>query len=175
SLPGTGIPSLPPFPPLVLVLVLARFSSITGVATCWVLSMGAASGPGAGSAGGAADTSAFSSMSAISAPTATVWSGLTRIFATRPATGDGNSALILSVMISASDSSFSTQSPSLLSQDPTVPSATDSPKRGIFTGVGIYILLCKYVYWFTDIHHLICLGWATWATIKVPSLLSPTH
>src|SRR5205085_253012 len=52
--------------------------------------------------------------------------------------GDGSSALILSVMISASDSSFSTQSPSLLSQDPTVPSATDSPKRGIFTGVGIY-------------------------------------
>src|SRR4051794_7752929 len=41
-------------------------------------------------------------------------------------------------MISASDSSFSTQSPSFLSQDPTVPSETDSPSRGIFTCVGIY-------------------------------------
>src|SRR6266567_4133266 len=60
----------------------------------------------------------------------------------RPATGDGSSALILSVMISASDSSLSTQSPSFLSQAPTVPSATDSPSRGIFTGVGICVLLC---------------------------------
>src|SRR5205823_2857725 len=55
------------------------------------------------------------------------------------ATGEGSSALILSVMISASDSSFSTQSPSCLSQLPTVPSATDSPRRGIFTGVGMYL------------------------------------
>src|SRR5260370_35327580 len=45
-------------------------------------------------------------------------------------------------MISASDSSLSTQSPSFLSQAPTVPSATDSPSRGIFTGVGICVLLC---------------------------------
>src|SRR5712692_8328738 len=94
---------------------------------------------GAASGGGEAETSAFSSMSAISAPTGTVSSALTRIFVNRPATGEGSSAFILSVITSASDSSFSTQSPSFFSQLPTVPSATDSPNRGIFIGVSMYL------------------------------------
>ena len=101
-------------------------------------SIGAASGPGAGSVGGEVETSAFSSISAISTPTGTVSSTLTRIFVRRPATGDGSSAFILSVMISARDSSRSTQSPSFFSQFPIVPSATDSPNRGILIGVGMF-------------------------------------
>ncbi len=71
-----------------------------GVSTC------AVSGPGAVSSCADAETSAFSSITAISTPTGTVWSACTRIFARRPATGEGSSALILSVMISASDSLF---------------------------------------------------------------------
>src|SRR5213078_1834681 len=87
---------------------------------------------------GEVETSAFSSISAISTPTGTVSSTLTRIFVRRPARGDGSSAFILSVIISARDSSRSTQSPSFFSQLPIVPSATDSPKRGILTDVGIF-------------------------------------
>ena len=118
-------------------LALVSLCSMTGVAACSGFFTGAASGPGAAWAGGDAETSAFSSIIAMSAPTGTVSSTLTSIFVRRPAMGDGSSALILSVMISARDSSFSTQSPSFLSQDPMVPSATDSPNRGIFTGVGM--------------------------------------
>src|SRR5204863_5286522 len=92
-------------------------------------------------AGGAADTSALSSISAMSVPTSTVSSACTRIFTRRPARGEGSSAVILSVMTSARASSFSTVSPSCLSQAPIVPSATVSPSRGILTGVGIHILL----------------------------------
>src|SRR5258708_2051122 len=108
-------------------------SSMTATFARAGLSMGAAS------AGGEDETSAFSSISAISAPTGTVSSALTRIFVNRPATGEGSSAFILSVITSASDSSFSTQSPSFFSQLPTVPSATDSPNRGIFIGVSMYL------------------------------------
>ena len=90
--------------------------------------------------GDAVSASTAASIKAMSVPTATVSSAWTRILTRRPSTGEGNSAFILSVMISASDSSRSTQSPSFFSQLPIVPSATDSPRRGIFTGVGISLL-----------------------------------
>src|SRR6516162_5137745 len=130
--------------------------------TCSGFSTGAASAPGAGSAGGEAETSAFSSIRAISTPTGTVSSTLTRILDRRPATGDGSSAFILSVIISARDSSRSTQSPSFFNQLPMVPSATDSPKRGILIGIGIFdsFVNCNmYLYhlyrWISNETHLL--------------------
>ena len=125
------VDALEPLPSLALLFSMTATFARSG------FSIGAASGPGRGSAGGEVETSAFSSISAISAPTGTVSSTLTRIFVRRPAIGEGSSAFILSVIISARDSSRSTQSPSFFSQLPTVPSATDSPNRGILTGVGI--------------------------------------
>src|SRR5690242_12151785 len=72
-----------------------------------------------------------SSISAISAPTLTVSSSFTRILTTRPETGEGYSAVTLSVMISTSGSSRLMASPSCFSQRPTVPSETDSPSWGM--------------------------------------------
>src|SRR6185437_4000600 len=57
-----------------------------------------------------------SSISAISAPTFTVSSSFTRILTTRPVTGEGYSAVTLSVMISTRGSSRLMVSPSCLSQ-----------------------------------------------------------
>src|SRR5579884_1666535 len=82
-----------------------------------------------------------SSISAISVPTGTVASSGTRMRTTLPVTGEGYSAVTLSVMISTSASSFLTVSPTCLSQRPTVPSETDSPSRGMVIFVGIPTLL----------------------------------
>src|SRR5215204_2057677 len=72
--------------------------------------------------------------STISVPTSTVEPSETRNFSMVPATGDGSSALTLSVSTSARGSSISTSSPSALSQRVMVPSVTLSPSCGIVTG-----------------------------------------
>ena len=72
-------------------------------------------------------------MIASSAPTATVESTPTTIFAITPATGEGISVSTLSVETSSSGSSIATVSPSALSQRVTVPSVTLSPSAGIVT------------------------------------------
>src|ERR671921_222317 len=74
----------------------------------------------------AAGESPSSATSAISVPTSTVEPSETRNFWIVPATGEGNSALTLSV---------STSSPSDLSQRVIVPSVTLSPSCGIVTGL----------------------------------------
>ena len=71
------------------------------------------------------------SIIAIGAPVATVWPSLTISSRMRPATGEGTSALTLSVEISTKASYFSTLSPTRLSQCETVPSVTVSPSWGI--------------------------------------------
>src|SRR5215218_2419024 len=72
--------------------------------------------------------------STISVPTSTVVPSETRNFSIVPATGEGSSALTLSVSTSAKGSSISTSSPSALSQRVMVPSVTLSPSCGIVTG-----------------------------------------
>src|SRR5829696_2332392 len=72
--------------------------------------------------------------STISVPTSTVVPSETRNFSIVPATGEGSSALTLSVSTSARGSSISTSSPSALSQRVMVPSVTLSPSCGIVTG-----------------------------------------
>jgi hypothetical protein len=74
-------------------------------------------------------------MSAISVPTSTVSPSEIRSFSIFPANGEGSSELTLSVSISQRGSSFSTSSPSALSQRAIVPSVTLSPSWGIVTGV----------------------------------------
>src|SRR5918993_239873 len=83
----------------------------------------------------AAGESPSSATSAISVPTSTVEPSETRNFWIVPATGEGNSALTLSVSTSARGSSISTSSPSDLSQRVMVPSVTLSPSCGIVTGL----------------------------------------
>src|ERR671913_997046 len=83
----------------------------------------------------AAWESLSSATSAISVPTSTVEPSETRNFSIVPATGEGNSALTLSVSTSARGSSISTSSPSDLSQRVMVPSVTLSPSCGIVTGL----------------------------------------
>src|SRR5918996_1739755 len=83
----------------------------------------------------AAGESLSSATSAISVPTSTVEPSETRNFSILPATGEGNSALTLSVSTSARGSSISTSSPSDLSQRVIVPSVTLSPSCGIVTGL----------------------------------------
>src|SRR5918997_5915891 len=92
----------------------------------------------------AAGESISSVTSAISVPTSTVEPSETRNFSILPATGEGNSALTLSVSTSARGSSISTSSPSDLSQRFIVPSVTLSPSCGIVTGLatGSSCLLC---------------------------------
>ena len=58
-------------------------------------------------------------MVQINVPTATVSPSLTLISASTPSTGEGTSALTLSVMTSSSDSYFSTRSPGCFSHLPT--------------------------------------------------------
>ncbi len=69
--------------------------------------------------------------------TGTVSPSLTAIDVSTPAAGDGISASTLSVEISKSGSSRSTESPTFLIQRTIVPSAIDSPICGITTGVDI--------------------------------------
>src|SRR5215218_8531070 len=83
----------------------------------------------------AAGESLSSATRAISVPTSTVEPSETRNFSILPATGEGNSALTLSVSTSARGSSISTSSPSDLSQRVIVPSVTLSPSCGIVTGL----------------------------------------
>src|SRR5215218_8721252 len=82
----------------------------------------------------AAGESPATATSTISVPTLTVEPSETRNFSILPATGDGSSALTLSVSTSARGSSISTSSPSALSQRVMVPSVTLSPSCGIVTG-----------------------------------------
>src|ERR671910_1243694 len=111
----------------------------------------------------AAGESLSSATSAISVPTSTVAPSETRNFSMVPATGDGKSALTLSVSTSARGSSISTSSPSDLSQRVIVPSVTLSPSCGIVTGLatapplvarqlehGFFYLLCR---WHEAVHH----------------------
>src|SRR5918995_5507329 len=81
----------------------------------------------------AAGESLSSVTSAISVPTSTVEPSETRNFSILPATGEGSSALTLSVSTSARGSSISTSSPSDLSQRVIVPSVMLSPSCGIVT------------------------------------------
>src|SRR5215204_6018706 len=83
----------------------------------------------------AAGDSLSSVTSAISVPTSTVEPSETRNFSILPATGEGSSALTLSVSTSARGSSMATSSPSDLSQRVMVPSVTLSPSCGIVTGL----------------------------------------
>jgi len=81
-------------------------------------------------------------MIAISALFGTVSPSSTRIFVRTPSTGDGTSALTLSVMTSRSGSYFSTASPGCFSHLPIVPSATLSPSWGIVTlATGPFLLV----------------------------------
>lgn len=69
--------------------------------------------------------------------TGTVSPSFTAIAISTPAAGDGISASTLSVEISKSGSSRSTESPTFLIQRTMVPSAIDSPIWGMTTGVDI--------------------------------------
>ncbi len=70
-------------------------------------------------------------MIAIGAPVGTVSPSLTINSRITPLTGDGTSALTLSVDTSTKASYFSTLSPGFLSHCATVPSVTVSPNWGI--------------------------------------------
>src|SRR5918997_1558668 len=83
----------------------------------------------------AAGESLSPATSAISGPTSTVEPSETRNFSILPATGEGSSALTLSVSTSARGSSISTSSPSAFNQRVMVPSVTLSPSCGIVTGL----------------------------------------
>ena len=63
----------------------------------------------------------------------------TRISTTRPLAGDGISVSILSVVMSQTGSSASTQSPGCLRQATIVPSATDTPICGIVTATKVSV------------------------------------
>ena len=71
--------------------------------------------------------------------TATVSPSLTLISVSTPAAGAGISASTLSVVISKSGSSRSTESPTFLIQRTIVPSAIDSPIWGMTTDVGMFV------------------------------------
>ncbi len=75
-----------------------------------------------------------------SVPTSTVSSSSALISRMVPATGEGISVSTLSVETSSRGSSTSTVSPTCLSQRVIVPSVTDSPSSGSFTGVDIGFL-----------------------------------
>ena len=70
-----------------------------------------------------------------SPPTGTVTSSSAVMLSSVPATGEGISVSTLSVETSTRGSSISMVSPTFFSQRVTVPSVTDSPSSGIFTGV----------------------------------------
>ena len=95
-----------------------------------------AAGAGAGALSVAAPTS---SMTAIAVPVATVSPSLTSSSRMVPVTGEGTSALTLSVETSTKASYFSTASPGFLSHCATVPSVTVSPSCGIVIVVAIVL------------------------------------
>src|SRR4051812_6084851 len=93
---------------------------------------------GEATAGGCSSTCASPGLAAVSmvassVPTSTVWPTSTAIDATRPLAGDGTSVSTLSVEISTTISSASTQSPARFFHSTTVPSATETPICGIVT------------------------------------------
>src|SRR6266446_785170 len=96
---------------------------------------GDATGPGCEGVTAAAEPAA--PITATTLLTGTVSPSFARISVTTPATGDGISASTLSVEISKSGSSRSTDSPTFLIQRTIVPSAIDSPICGMTTGVGM--------------------------------------
>src|SRR5581483_6848480 len=75
------------------------------------------------------------STTAISAPACTVSPSLARISLRTPVTGDGTSALTLSVSTSSIGSNSTTLPPGSTSHFEIVPSWTDSPSCGIVTRV----------------------------------------
>ena len=90
----------------------------------------ASSSVGTGEMSAGTSPSAVSSR-ASSAPTRIVSPSCARISVRVPDTGQGNSTLTLSVLISTIGSYFSTLSPGFLSQRSIVPSVTVSPTSGI--------------------------------------------
>src|SRR5918994_7914679 len=131
-----------PLPPLSRAWATARCFSPSCTAGCASVSAAGNSSVGpsaAASSRGLASTGPDSSPSVatsrISVPTSTVVPSETRSFSILPATGEGSSAFTLSVSTSARGSSFSTSSPSALSQRVMVPSVTLSPSCGIVTGL----------------------------------------
>src|SRR5215218_1567480 len=94
-------------------------------------------------AGGASAAAAvtFSSMRAMTAPTATVSPSLTSVSLSTPADGDGTSTLTLSVSSVAMGSSAATASPGFFSHCASVPSVIDSPSAGTATSVAMAVLL----------------------------------
>src|SRR5215203_5697209 len=111
----------------------AGWASVSATGHSSVRASSATSSLGVASAEG--DSSPSTATSTISVPTSTVVPSETRSFSILPATGEGSSALTLSVSTSARGSSFSTSSPSALSQRVIVPSVTLSPRWGLVTGV----------------------------------------
>src|SRR5215207_8705500 len=122
---------------------------------------GWASVPEAGNSSVGASAATFSCGGASAAGESL--SSVTRNFSILPATGEGKSALTLSVSTSARGSSISTSSPSDLSQRVIVPSVTLSPSCGMVTGLatapplvarqlehGFFYLLRR---WHEAVHH----------------------
>src|SRR5215212_6285185 len=148
-----------PLPSLRGVRAIGLSSPATGwasVSEAGNSSVGASSATFSRGGASVAGESPSAATSAISVPTSTVMPSETRNLSIVPATGDGSSALILSVSTSARGSSISTSSPSALSQRVMVPSVTLSPSCGIVTGFakapplvarqlehGLFYLLCR--------------------------------
>src|ERR1700680_4724363 len=87
-------------------------------------------------------SAATSSMIAIGVPVGTVSPSFTMSSRMIPVTGEGTSALTLSVDTSTNASYFSTLSPGFLSHCATVPSVTVSPSCGIVIVVAM-LELCQ--------------------------------
>src|SRR3954465_9690193 len=81
------------------------------------------------------------SIRASTTPTSTVLPTSTRISVTRPVAGAGTSVSTLSVEISTTVSSASTQSPTRFFHSTIVPSATDTPIWGIVTSASVELPL----------------------------------
>src|SRR5687768_1186369 len=119
-----------------------RAAGLSSPATGWASvseagnsSVGAASATFSRGGASTAAESPSAATRAISVPTSTVEPSETSNFSILPATGEGSSALTLSVSTSARGSSISTSSPSAFSQRVMVPSVTLSPSCGIVTGL----------------------------------------
>src|SRR5580658_1136457 len=84
-------------------------------------------------------------MIAIGAPVGTVSPSWAMISTIVPLTGEGTSALTLSVDTSTKDSYFSTESPTFLSHCATVPSVTVSPSWGIVIVVAMMGSVLPYL------------------------------
>src|SRR5205807_4459712 len=120
--PGTCVRSMP------CCSAIRRTTGEIGGAWPFPVSAGDACSSAWGSPG-----MAVVSMRASTVPTSTVVPTSTTISARRPLAGDGTSVSTLSVEISTTISSASTQSPTRFFHSTTVPSATDTPIWGMVT------------------------------------------